>query len=316
MHRDVPYAVTELLQGETLAERLRVGAARRAARDRDRLPDRRRARGGARDGRDPSGHQAREHLPDQRRPGEDPRLRHRAHREPGRARRPRARSSRDVELRLRHGHRRVHLARAGARQACRRAQRHLRPRRRLLRDARRASAPSSRDSPVETLGAVLRDDPRKHPEVKKIPEALAGYVFRCLEKDPADRYQSARDLVMDLRAWQAGAIEDAATRVKFQSVPPWRQRKTRMVLRGSGRRRCCSSLGFYAGSCWQRERVRDRRAASLRPRAPRRTRTAPSRLAPTTGSGPGPARPSASGSGPCSRGRRRRRRGCGAGRGS
>src|SRR5215470_12944138 len=49
-----------------------------------------------------------------------------------------------------------------------------------------------RDSPVETLGAVLRDDPRKHSETEKIPESIRGFVFRCLEKDPADRYQSAR----------------------------------------------------------------------------------------------------------------------------
>jgi serine/threonine protein kinase len=112
----------------------------------------------------------------------------------------------------------------------------------------------SRDSPVETLGAVLRDDPRKHPDVKKIPEALGGYVFRCLEKDPADRYQSARDLVMDLRAWQAGAVKEAGARVQFQSVPPWRQRKTRMVLRAVVGV-LLLVLGFYAGSCWQKERA-------------------------------------------------------------
>jgi serine/threonine protein kinase len=111
-----------------------------------------------------------------------------------------------------------------------------------------------RDSPVETLGAVLRDDPRKHPDVKKIPEALTGYVFRCLEKDPADRYQTARDLVMDLRAWQAGAVKEAGARVQFQSVPPWRQRKTRMYLRAIAGV-LLLVLGFYAGSCWQKERT-------------------------------------------------------------
>jgi serine/threonine protein kinase len=117
----------------------------------------------------------------------------------------------------------------------------------------------SRDSPVETLGAVLRDDPRKHPDVKKIPESLSGYVFRCLEKDPADRYQSARDLVMDLRAWQASAATEAATRVRFQSVPPWRQRKPRMILRAIVGV-LLLVLGFYAGSCWQKERLETTRS--------------------------------------------------------
>jgi len=109
-----------------------------------------------------------------------------------------------------------------------------------------------RENAVETLGAVLRDDPRKLPEVQKIPEALRGFVFRCLEKDPADRYQTARDLLMDLRAWQAGAAEEAGKRIKFRSVPPWRQRKTRMVLRGIAGV-LLLLLGFWAGSCWQKE---------------------------------------------------------------
>jgi serine/threonine protein kinase len=109
-----------------------------------------------------------------------------------------------------------------------------------------------RDTPVETLGAVLRDDPRKHPEGQKIPESLRGYLFRCLEKDPADRYQSARDLVMDLRAWQAGAVKEAGARVQFESVAPWRQRKTRMALRSIGAT-LLALLSFWAGSCWERE---------------------------------------------------------------
>jgi hypothetical protein len=59
---------------------------------------------------------------------------------------------------------------------------------------------------------------------------------------------------MDLRAWQAGAIKEAGARVQFQSVAPWRQRKTRMILRGIAAV-LILVLGFWAGSCWQQERA-------------------------------------------------------------
>ena len=93
-----------------------------------------------------------------------------------------------------------------------------------------------RDSPVETLGAVLRDDPRKHAEAEKIPDDLKGFVFRCLEKDPADRYQSARDLLLDLRAYQAEQLRQASERVHvphraaLEAPPP-------ALLAPDGRRR-------------------------------------------------------------------------------
>jgi eukaryotic-like serine/threonine-protein kinase len=109
-----------------------------------------------------------------------------------------------------------------------------------------------RGSAVETLGAVLKDDPRKSDEASKIPNDLAPFVFRLLEKDPGDRYQSARDLLFDLRALQAESIRESAQRVKFRSLPPWRQRRTRKVLRAVGAV-LLLLLGFYAGSCWQRQ---------------------------------------------------------------
>jgi serine/threonine protein kinase len=112
-----------------------------------------------------------------------------------------------------------------------------------------------RESAVETLGAVLRDDPRKYPETAKIPDELRPFVFRCLEKDPADRYQSARDLLLDLRAWQAELTQESAKRVKFRSVPPWKQRRTRIALRAAGGV-LLFVLGLAAGSCWERNRWR------------------------------------------------------------
>jgi eukaryotic-like serine/threonine-protein kinase len=114
-----------------------------------------------------------------------------------------------------------------------------------------------RDSPVETLGAVLRDDPRRYPEVEKIPDDIKGFVFRCLAKDPADRYQSARDLLLDLRAYQAEQLRQSAERVTFRSVPPWKQRRTRVMMRALGGA-ILFALGLFAGSCWERARASSR----------------------------------------------------------
>jgi serine/threonine protein kinase len=91
----------------------------------------------------------------------------------------------------------------------------------------------SREVAVETMDAVLHDDPRAFPESAKIPETLRPIVFQCLEKDPADRYQTARDLALDLRAYQAGAIQEAASRVAFRTEPPWKYRRTRILLRSA-----------------------------------------------------------------------------------
>ncbi len=115
---------------------------------------------------------------------------------------------------------------------------------------------------VETMTAVLKDDPAKFPETEKIPEEIRRFVFRCLEKDPADRYQSARDLLLDLRAYQAEGLREAAERVQFRAEPPWKHRRTRVTLRAAGGV-LLFVLGFWTGSCWERGRI------SAPPSAPR-----------------------------------------------
>ncbi|MBS1852069.1 MAG: serine/threonine-protein kinase [Acidobacteria bacterium] len=54
-------------------------------------------------------------------------------------------------------------------------------------------------TPADTMSAILKDDP---PElalsVANLPPALGKIVHRCLEKDPVERFQSARDLAFNL----------------------------------------------------------------------------------------------------------------------
>jgi eukaryotic-like serine/threonine-protein kinase len=55
----------------------------------------------------------------------------------------------------------------------------------------------ARDSSVETMAAIVRDD--AEPLQVKIPVPLKWLVDRCLEKDPTRRFDSSRDLYQQLR---------------------------------------------------------------------------------------------------------------------
>jgi serine/threonine protein kinase len=52
-------------------------------------------------------------------------------------------------------------------------------------------------SSVETMNAILVDDT---PELANVPDAVASLVHRCLEKDPSQRFSSARDLAFALES--------------------------------------------------------------------------------------------------------------------
>ena len=56
-----------------------------------------------------------------------------------------------------------------------------------------------RSSAVETLSAILKEEPSELSQGSaKVPPDLARIVGHCLEKDPAERFQSARDIAFDL----------------------------------------------------------------------------------------------------------------------
>lgn len=67
------------------------------------------------------------------------------------------------------------------------------------------AAPFADRAPHQVFAAHMNDVPMsvsaKRPDV---PRALAAVVMRCLEKDPASRPQSARDVLSALDAGDAG----------------------------------------------------------------------------------------------------------------
>ena len=68
----------------------------------------------------------------------------------------------------------------------------------------------SRDTGAETMTAILREDPPEIEETgRQIPPAGDRIVRRCLEKRPAERFQSARDLAFALEAVSVSSIVSA-----------------------------------------------------------------------------------------------------------
>jgi serine/threonine protein kinase len=66
------------------------------------------------------------------------------------------------------------------------------------------------DSAVETMNAVLKEDPPEISTVRGVPAEFERIVRHCLEKSPAERFQSARDIAFDLKT----ATADSSLRTK------------------------------------------------------------------------------------------------------
>lgn len=75
--------------------------------------------------------------------------------------------------------------------------------------------PFASDSHVETLNAILKEEPQPELALETLPPELSRIVRRCLEKRKEDRYHSAADLAHDLRGSVAGPA-----RTTTQAAPP------------------------------------------------------------------------------------------------
>src|SRR5215510_12903361 len=123
------------------------------------------------------------------------------------------------------------------------------------------------DSLVETAYSILNDDPPELPE--QVPVDLQEVVWRCLEKKPEERFQSARELAFALhsetgsprvagrapprlaRPWRrrwplaaAGALALAVASLLALSVQRWRERPSGVQPAPTKSRRSVAVLGF------------------------------------------------------------------------
>ena len=79
-------------------------------------------------------------------------------------------------------------------------------------------------SRIETLNAILKEDPPSDPTLAGLPAELERIVRRCLEKRPASRYHSAADLGHDLRSSISSSTVSAPRR-----AAPLRRRTSWLV---------------------------------------------------------------------------------------
>jgi eukaryotic-like serine/threonine-protein kinase len=81
----------------------------------------------------------------------------------------------------------------------------------------------SGDTSVEVMTAVLKADPPEFDEALKISPGLDRIVRHCLEKNPADRFQTARDLAFALGALSGSQVSTSQQRAlaAAASKPSW-----------------------------------------------------------------------------------------------
>jgi hypothetical protein len=99
----------------------------------------------------------------------------------------------------------------------------------ILYEMLSGSRPFRKDTPAETMAAILKEDP---PELSApqhdVSPALKGVVSHCLEKRPQMRFQSARDLGFALEAVSSvSGVTPAALAVTV--APTWRRKLVTVV---------------------------------------------------------------------------------------
>ena len=91
----------------------------------------------------------------------------------------------------------------------------------VLYEMATGTRPFAGDTPASVIGAILKDEPPPISARQPLaPTTLDRLVSVCLAKDPEQRWQSARDLMTELR-WTAEAAPTAAALKARRNLWPW-----------------------------------------------------------------------------------------------
>ena len=90
------------------------------------------------------------------------------------------------------------------------------------------------ETSVEIMNAILKEDPPELTDIgRTIPPALDRIVGHCLEKNPAERFQSARDLSFALRALPDSSISSiVSVKTSWNAVWRWARIAVELALLG------------------------------------------------------------------------------------
>jgi TolB-like protein/predicted Ser/Thr protein kinase len=95
----------------------------------------------------------------------------------------------------------------------------------MVYEALTATKPFARATAAQTLVATIEVDPAPVASLNaEVAPDLARIIHRCLEKDPANRYASTRDLAHDLRDAGGSSSASASAGVAVASAPASRRR--------------------------------------------------------------------------------------------
>jgi Tol biopolymer transport system component len=92
----------------------------------------------------------------------------------------------------------------------------------VLREMLTGRRAFDRGSAAETLAAIIREEPEPLAGLPDVPPALERIVMHCLEKSPDERFQSARDLAFDLQSLSGASAPSAPPRGRARAARrPW-----------------------------------------------------------------------------------------------
>jgi Tol biopolymer transport system component len=101
-----------------------------------------------------------------------------------------------------------------------------------------------RDTAAETMTAILKEEPPELAVARtEVPAGLDRIIRHCLEKNPGERFQSARDVAFALEALSGSATSTA----HFVAPPPARIRTSRLTLAVVGALVVAAAAGVVAG---------------------------------------------------------------------